>query len=298
VIKIVPQEPVLDQIRRDHPNWLGRAEEKRKAAIAAGKVGDGDGIWSDIKGLFIRAQHYKCGYCEEPMAEIAEGKTEGIGVDYDIEHFRPKNRVQEWPTAEVLAERPGIDYGHQVAAGPATGYVRLAFEPQNYLVSCKLCNSYYKRDRFPIAGQPEAVATQRADLDAVELPLLLFPFGEDGDDPEKLLTFEGAAIGPLATLAGYDRLRARVVIDFFELDSRAGLLQGRSAVIKMLFPELEQRGVPDADSFVEALQSARFPYAACARAFVRLYDEDPEAAQRHYLAARAYLQTKDPTIWR
>jgi hypothetical protein len=298
VIKIVPQEPVLDQIRRDHPNWLGRAEAKREAAVAAGKVGDGDGIWSDIKGLFIRAQHYKCGYCEEPMAEIAEGKTEGIGVDYDIEHFRPKNRVQDWPSKGVLAERPGIDYADRVAAGLAAGYVRLAFDPQNYLVSCKLCNSFYKGDRFPIAGRPESVAILRSELDAVELPLLFFPFGEDGDDPEELLTFEGAAIGPRPTLADHERLRARVVIDFFELDSRGGLLYGRSAVIKMLFPELERRGVPDADAFVEALQSARFPYAACARAFVQLYDEDPEAARRHYLAARAYLQTKDPTIWR
>lgn len=292
MIKIVPSGPVLEQIRRDHPTWLGRAEAKRVAAVAAGKVGDGDGIWSDIKGIFIREQHYKCGYCEEAMAKIKEGETEGIGIDYDVEHFRPKNRVAHWPTPEALSERPGIDYAQQIRSGDPAGYVRLAFDPLNYLVSCKLCNSFYKGDRFPIAGRPESMATTRADLDAIERPCLLFPFGNGADDPEEFFTFTGPSISPRSDLRAEDRLRARVVIDFLELDSREDLLLARSRKIVSLYPQLEQLPDPEADDFVRAEQGARSPHSACARAFVQLYAEDRALADRFYRASRAFVISK------
>ena len=77
--------------------------------------------------------------------------------------------------AEILDRRPWIGaYAAGIGMGNPAGYPRLALDPFNYVVSCKVCNSSHKADRFPIAGHPEPRATDRLALDAAERPLLLF----------------------------------------------------------------------------------------------------------------------------
>ena len=81
-------------IRQHDPDWLRKAENGDRPH------------WGDIKGVFVRLQHYKCGYCERPMprpqrpaGDDTTGATWGGRREYDVEHFRPKGRVERWPTA-------------------------------------------------------------------------------------------------------------------------------------------------------------------------------------------------------
>jgi hypothetical protein len=299
----VNEAALLEAVRQKSPQWLDRAKKKLKAARQAGKIGEKDGIWSEIKEVFILLQDFKCIYCEFPLPKVDPDSADKVAVDYDVEHFRPKNRVTAWPTADELKRRPSVaDYQASVGTGAADGYLRLAFDPFNYVVSCKVCNSSYKADRFPIAGHPDTRSTKRSSLDTTELPLLLFPFGDDGDEPEQLLHFEGPMIGP-RPLAGHDQLRATAVVDFFELDTREGLLEGRCWLIQLLWQKLEERESDDAEEKAEAeafldvvLSTTRFPHTACGRAFIALYEEDRERARRWSKSAGRFLTSKDRAV--
>jgi hypothetical protein len=299
----VTSAELLAAIESKSPRWMERAGDKKTVALAAGKVGEGDGIWSEIKEIFILRQEFKCIYCEFPLPKVESTSAAKVAVDYDVEHYRPKNRVTSWPTREVLERRPSVEeYRASVASGDSDGYVRLAFDPFNYIASCKVCNTSYKADRFPIAGQPDSVSEKRATLDANERPLLLFPFGEDGDDPAEYLAFQGPTVRPLPT-AGHERLRAQAVIDFFELDTREGLLELRCVLIQLLWGQLENRVSPDprkkaqAEAFLAMVQQTyRYPHTACGRAFIDLYEKDRNMAERWQDAASGYLTSKDPVI--
>lgn len=296
------QADLLQSIEAEKPGWSTKAAAATTEALRKGGVDENDAIWSAIKNVYIVAQNHKCIYCERPMPKGSDDvETEGIGVEYDVEHFRPKNRVRPWPQKKHLKKRPHIDYQAEVHSGSSAGYVRLAFDPLNYCVSCKTCNSTHKADYFPIAGGPEIRLNDRAKMDAVERPFLLFPFGDDGDDPELFLGWEGIFPRPKAG-AGPDHLRARVVIDFFELDTRRELLQGRAGSLVMLWPQLEMRtkGAPDerdkAKRFIVTM-CTKAPYAGFARGYVELYGKDRDAAARWHEAALAYLTSLDPAVF-
>jgi hypothetical protein len=212
----VTSAELLAAIGSKSPRWMERAEEKKAAALVAGKVGEGDGIWSEIKEIFILRQEFKCIYCE-------------------------------W-------------------------------------------------------GQPDSVSEERGILDSNEGPLLLFPFGEDGDDPAEYLAFRGPTVRPLP-VAGHERLRGQAVIDFFELDTREGLLELRCWLIQLLWGQLEDRASPDArkkakaEAFLETVEkTCRYPHTACGRAFIELYGNDRDMAERWQEAASGYLTSKDPVI--
>lgn len=299
----VTSAELLAAIETKSPQWIERAQAKKTAALAAGKVAEGDGIWSEIKEVFILRQEFKCIYCEFPLPKVESASAAKVAVDYDIEHYRPKNRVTSWPTREVLERRPSVEeYRAAISSGDPGGYVRLAFDPFNYIASCKVCNTSYKADRFPIADQPDSVSEERATLDSNERPLLLFPFGDDGEDPAEYLAFQGPTVYPLP-VAGHERLRAQAVIDFFELDTREGLLELRCMLIQLLWCQLENRASPDprkkakAEAFLETVQkTCRHPHTACGRAFIDLYEKDRDMAERWQEAANGYLTSKDPVV--
>lgn len=301
----VADSDLVAAIEKKKKGWLKNAEKKLKAARKAGKIGDQDGIWSEIKEVFILLQEFKCIYCEFPLPKVESTSAVKVGVDYDVEHYRPKNRVTPWPTLDVIAQRPAAQaYQASVASGASAGYLRLAFDPLNYVVSCKVCNSSYKADRFPIFDKPNSRATKKASLDAAEKPLLLFPFGENGDDPGAYLSFDGPTVGRLAG-SGYHGLRSQVVIDFFELDTREDLLEGRCMLIQLLWPQLELRsfGDPEEKSAAEAYlkiieEGHRFPHTACGRAFIELHGRDRVHAKIWHKAAVQYLTSKDPAVFK
>jgi hypothetical protein len=290
----IKQTALKAQIRALVPDWFNRADERLARATAAGKVADGDGIWSEIKTIYMEHQGFKCMYCEKPMPKPAPGGVAGGKVEFDVEHFRPKNRVTRWPTPAVKTKR-GIDYDHLLLEGVAAGYLRLAFDPWNYGVSCKTCNSELKSDRFPIVGVSNATLKARRSLDTRELPCLILPIGDEGEDPEKWLEWKGPTVAPRSTLDTKTSLRAKTLVDFFELDTRGDLLLLRCAVVMLLFNDLNANG--PGTQFVKALTDPKRTFAACARAYVKLFQTNKPEAQRWNDLAQDYLARQDPAIF-
>ena len=69
-------------------------------------------LWGKSKGQLLKESSNKCAYCEAPLKAVAYG---------DVEHYRPKS-IYWW----------------------------LAYNYENYLASCTLCNQAYKKDHFPL----------------------------------------------------------------------------------------------------------------------------------------------------
>ena len=301
MIRIPIAEPELRaRIRAADPTWERRAKERAAKAASKRRVDDGDGIWSDIKHVFMELQGWKCMYCEKPMPRPDEHGGASGKVEYDVEHFRPKNRVQPWPTERVARSRR-IDYAARLRHGAANGYVHLAFDPWNYGVSCKVCNSELKGDRFPILGKPAARTRRRRALDAKEVPCLVLPIGDEGDDPEAWLEWHGPTVRPRAQLEDDDRVRALTLIDFLELDTRQDLLLGRCMAIVVLADWLE--AAPDdpaagdeADKFIAAMVADQAVFAGCLRGFCELYRRDRDQALHWRQQARKYAASKEPAL--
>lgn len=144
---------LLEAIEKKKPGWIEDARERTKKAVQAGKVGEGEGTWSQIKEVFVLLQEFKCAYCEFPLPQVETNSADKMAVDCDIEHYRPKNRVTAWPTPDILQKRPAIhSYMAGLSAGASAGYVRLAFDPLNYVISCKVCNKHLVQ-RGPLPGR-------------------------------------------------------------------------------------------------------------------------------------------------
>jgi hypothetical protein len=299
-LPIKPKD-LRDRINALDGNWFTRAKAKADAVAIKGNVEQGDGIWSDIKSVYMEHQGYKCMYCEKPMPREAPGGVARGKGEYDVEHYRPKNRVMHWPTAAVKQKRL-IDYETQLHDGVPDGYLRLAYDPWNYGVSCATCNIELKGDRFPIVGKANAKAKTRAALDKAEIPCLILPVGNEGEDPESWLEWTGPLVAPKATLDTTTKLRARTLIDFFELDTRGDLLELRCFLISQLFSRLELMEQPapigpDAKKYVEDLTGPKRLFAGCLRGFVKLFANDPVAARKWTDIADAYIQSRDPSVF-
>ena len=78
-----------------------------------------------VKNKLKLAQNHKCGFCEAKLDHIAYG---------DVEHFRPKAGYRQ--------------KGNDPLQKP--GYYWLAYEWDNLLFSCQICNQRYKKNLFPI----------------------------------------------------------------------------------------------------------------------------------------------------
>jgi 5-methylcytosine-specific restriction endonuclease McrA len=290
----VTSQELTRLIEREVPGWLERAARRTRQARQRKRF-TGEGIWSEVKGVYMALQHHKCAYCERPMAEGSHAN-----IEYDVEHFRPKSRVTPWPDAKTAKE---LRIRYKVRNGVAKGYPLLAHDPHNYVVTCKVCNSPLKADHFPIDGTPSEAGSDLAKLDADEKPLLLFPIGSTGPSPEELITFEGILPVP-AKRSGHDRKRAQVTIDFFRLHLRTELRDARAHLLVMLWNNLEraQQGSSEQrqrarDVLVAARQNF-FPHAACARAFLDLYARDPAKAEAYYLEAQRLMARKEPGLYK
>ncbi len=134
-----------------------RAAAKVRAKVEAGKAPQFPSLWIDpqIRDILIEIAGQKCWYCE----------TKVHGSNPDVDHFRPK--------------------GGQNAVGGQLGYWWLAYDPANYRIACKYCNSgggKLEDGSHPaakIAHFPLLVETDRAtgpdDDYRQERPILLDP---------------------------------------------------------------------------------------------------------------------------
>jgi hypothetical protein len=278
LIKIaIDEKAVAATVDKLVPTWRGRARDAtEKNTIAGRHLKDRDGLWSEIKSVFVGRQNRKCGYCERMLGSS--------GIEWDMEHFRPKRRIRRWTSAS-----PGV-----VDIGDASdvGYFRLAFDTRNYLVSCKPCNTIYKSDFFPTAA-PRQLATDDPAVLGTESPYLINPADPDDIDPERLIGFAGMIPIPVA-ISGSDRVRALVTIELLNL-ARPDLIRDRAEVIIGVWSAIQLLAHPTVKNqeigqkHLEWLCSDGSRHANCARYFRRLWAEDPDAAQAVVELAGAQL---------
>ncbi|MCO6491395.1 MAG: hypothetical protein J5I98_23460 [Phaeodactylibacter sp.] len=279
-------------IETEKPGWLQRAAERTERFGRTGRYDESSAIWSEVKAVYMRLQGAgKCAFCERKL----ESETFGKG-EQDVEHFRPKGKVKQWPIPPALNQA-----GIQATKVPSDnkGYFLLAYHPFNYAASCKPCNSSLKGNYFPIKGRYDLTGKDPIDM-AVEEPFLIYPIGDFDAAPEDLIRFHGVSPQPVAR-AGFQRQRALVVIDFFKLDDaiqRKNLIRERALVIVALFPQLQKiangasgQELNDAQAIVDGFTSEKAPHTNCARSFVRLFQSDHAEASRIFNLVVAFISS-------
>ncbi len=153
--------------------WRKEAQVALDEAVAAGTLearkailrkASSTKVWRDFYALLPENLKKKCWYCE----------AEEIRSDMPVDHFRPKQKIEEQNDHE--------------------GYWWLAFDWENYRCACTFCNSRRnkeeteggKQNHFPLLVEGERIYGPDQDW-KTEHPALLDPFEPDD---EKLLWFD------------------------------------------------------------------------------------------------------------
>lgn len=283
-IKIGRQE-LIDRINKKAPKWIARALVRTGQYAKARRYDGGSEFWGNIKDIYIEVQHEKCAYCETKL----QGAVLASKV-HEVEHFRPKSSVNEWPDRGRTYWK---DFPTTIRTGgaDARGYFLLAYHPFNYAIACTRCNSTLKSNYFPIRGTRN---TSLADpsQDASEDSLLIYPLSDLSVDPRKIITFDGVLAVPVKKKGPLFE-RALTTIWFFQLNHED--LTSRRA--EMLIPfwsmlemgrnatRLADRKIAEADVALACSASGQF--SACLSAFRELYSSDHSAARAIYMQVRA-----------
>ncbi len=125
-------EVLCQLIEAEVPGWLKRAKRRTSKLQKLKRYDEKTAIWSEVKAVFAQLQHDKCAYCERKL----RGASDDGKVEQDVEHFRPKSEVTTWSPKDTSGQSDRQETG--------VGYFLLAYAPQNYLISCKTCNSTLK----------------------------------------------------------------------------------------------------------------------------------------------------------
>lgn len=115
----------------------------------------------EVKEKLIADQYGKCCYCE------ADFTANGYG---DVEHFRPK---------------AGYNVSRSVRALEKPGYYWLAYDWNNLLFSCQVCNQRFKKNYFPLVNDKLRAHNHHEKI-TKEKPLLINPALTD---PEKHIRY-------------------------------------------------------------------------------------------------------------
>jgi hypothetical protein len=199
----------------------------RKPAKAAKKVESFPATWSMFKAELSRVQYRKCAFCE----------GWAIGQDFgDVEHFAPKAEIEVLSDDETTwgVERDNLAnvIGRKPNSISATGYWWLAYEWDNYILACAICNQQWKRAIFPIK---EARAAPPAQKDA-ETHYLLHPYR--GEAPKDHLEYGLLGEVKPKTLAGGPSIYGRETIRTLGLD-RPSLREQRRALASKIHKKID-----------------------------------------------------------
>lgn len=104
-----------------------------------------------VKEALKTAQHGKCAFCESPITHVQYG---------DVEHFRPKK-----------------GFVHRKAL-VRPGYYWLAYDWDNLLLACQICNQRHKRNAFPLQSGSRRARSHRQSI-TKEIPVFVQPAKED-----------------------------------------------------------------------------------------------------------------------
>ncbi|MGJ4929759.1 hypothetical protein ACQR1I_35030 [Bradyrhizobium sp. HKCCYLS2038] len=262
--------------------WLSKAAKRTEKLRTLRAFQEKSSIWSDIKPILIAIQRDKCAYCERKFEGVMYGK-----IEYDVEHFRPKNSVPVWPDSRRQAS---LSYSFATGDEFKAGYWWLAYDIRNYAAACKVCNTIFKLNFFPIAGRRCDDADDPAAL-AEEEQYLCNPIGDDDADPETLISFVATTAVP-AVRRGPRNRRGRVIIDFFGLNIREILHRERAQIIALFGGalEAEAQGAATAEdrAILKRIGDPAIPHAACLRSFYRLWTKDEALGRRTYNLCRSY----------
>ena len=257
------------------PRWRVRAKQRTDKFRELGVYSESSSIWGEIKAVYMRIQVAKCCFCER--------KFEGGFSQYelDLEHFRPKRSVKEWPCPPGLAAIKGSPTSPPVENN---GYYLLSYHILNYAVACKPCNSGLKKSYFPISGNYDFLGSEPIGMHA-EAPWLVYPIGNSDIDPEEVISFYGL-FPQCESDSPYLRLRGLATISFFGLDDvigRKNLMRERAQVIFVLHAMLERakdEGHAAAADHVSKMVASSAVHANFARSFRRLFDQDRIEAEK------------------
>jgi uncharacterized protein (TIGR02646 family) len=205
----------------------------------------------EVKDALIQIQHGKCCFCESKILHISYG---------DVEHYRPK---AGWVQDNEKLNKPG--------------YYWLAYEWDNLLLSCQICNQRNKKNYFPlISGSKRALSHH--DNTSLEQPFFIHPVN---DEVENLITFKEEI--PIAVNGNP---RGAETISKLGLD-RELLNEQRRKTLNMVrdiydlangypetFPELKQQAKEKVKKYYIASTLDETEYAAMLRAFFR--DNPPD----------------------
>jgi len=236
----------------------------RKSAITAGlDVPARKKIWQELKSCLSALKNGKCWYSE----------SRNPTADKNVDHFRPKNRVDEDPDHD--------------------GYWWLAFHWRNYRYASQWCNqrrvndvngsSGGKCDRFPLQGSFRA--RSEADDWELEEPKLLDPI--DPDD-WKLLTFRQDGHPTPAKQRGTPEYqRAEISIEIYHLHCSELVNERRvlAGEIQRLVQDMERLRLRISDGVMKAL------YKNQQKELLRKIRPDAEYSAAALAFARAEIYT-------
>ncbi len=160
----------------------------------------------DVRGTLHAMQGWACAHCERAL-ENSRG---------DVDHFRPK--------------KGGEHAGH-------LGYWWLAYALDNLFLTCRVCNSTYKRNLFPLEPGAPRADFGSPDAYAAEARLLVDPAEDPVDQWIRVAWKESkdeALLKPVTSLpeTSAARRRAEASIDFFRLNKDQEVLRERIEAIR------------------------------------------------------------------
>jgi len=191
-----------------------------------------------VKNALSTAQHGKCAFCEAKITHVQYG---------DVEHLRPK---------------AGFRRGGSLVR---PGYYWLAYDWNNLLLACQICNQRHKRNAFPLVKGSLRVRSHLGSIHK-EKPKFIHP-GEE--DPTAEIGFRdhvpypknGSARGR-ATIHGLGLARREL------MEVRADLLAKVRAIrdlLRILPPGPERQ---QAEEILRKAQQDEAEFAAMVRSFL------------------------------
>lgn len=281
-------------IKRESPDWLSRARTRTKQFILENGYFENEKdalpFWNELKPVYMAIQKSKCIFCERTY-EDADYKT----IELDVEHYRPKRKVDTWPSPYMRKRHAHLDHYNTTRGSSLTdGYWSLAYHPLNFAVCCLRCNRTYKKNFFPIDQNRLSSIKGQRHLSRFhsEQPDLFYPLSTiDVDNPEVCLFFKGPFVFPVENLPIRTRERVRITIDLLQLNIRPELIRGRCRIIRAMYPHYILSLDNDLDKRATGVQGLKSlilrsePFCRCAQCYLDLCKNDQESAKSFFLEA-------------